>query len=184
MKMRKVLILCGFVAAFLCLAQNANAQYAGPIHREGAFLADQRGNILSNHEVLTLIGQDIYDQTYVGAQKQRKAGKTLIWSGIGGMVGGAVLYGVGISKVAGQVNQNSSSEDIQKALESNPGSAGMVLGGTLLMAAGAIALDAGIPLAIIGKKRLDWVADNYNGRKNLAYQVGATPNGVGLAVRF
>ena len=76
--MRKALILCGFVAAFLCLAQNANAQIAGPIHRDGAFLADQRGNILSNQEVLTLVGQDIYNQTYVGAQKQRKAGKD--WS--------------------------------------------------------------------------------------------------------
>ena len=182
--MRKALILCGFVAAFLCLAQNANAQIAGPIHRDGAYLADQRGNILSNQEVLTLVGQDIYNQTYVGAQKQRKAGKALIWSGAGGLVGGAVLYGVGLSKIAGEVNQNSSKDEIQTALERHPGSAGMVLGGTLLMAAGAIALDAGIPLAIIGKKRLDWVADNYNGRKNLAYQVGATPNGVGIAVRF
>ena len=79
--MRKALILCGFVAAFLCLAQNANAQIAGPIHRDGAFLADQRGNILSNQEVLTLVGQDIYNQTYVGAQKQRKAGKALISTG-------------------------------------------------------------------------------------------------------
>ena len=182
--MRKALILCGFVAAFLCLAQNANAQIAGPIHRDGAYLADQRGNILSNQEVLTLVGQDIYNQTYVGAQKQRKAGKALIWSGVGGMVGGGVLYGLGFSKIADKVNQNSSKDDIQKAFEGAPGSAGMVLGGTLLMAAGAIALDAGIPLAIIGKKRLDWVADNYNGRKNLAYQVGATPNGVGIAVRF
>lgn len=182
--MKKVLILGGLVAAFLCLAQNANAQYAGPIHREGANLADQRGNILTDHEVLTLIGQDIYDQTYVGAQKQRKAGKALIWSGVGGMVGGAVLYGVGLSQIAGEVNQNSSKDEIQTALEKHPGSAGMVLGGTLLMAAGAIALDAGIPLAIIGKKRLNWIADDYNARKGVAYQVGATPNGVGIALRF
>ena len=182
--MRKALILCGFVAAFLCLAQNANAQIAGPIHRDGAYLADQRGNILSNQEVLTLIGQDIYNQTYVGAQKQRKAGKALIWSGIGGMVGGAVLYGVGFSKIADKVNMNSSQDEIEKAFQGAPGSAGMVVGGTLLMAAGAVALDAGIPLAIIGKKRLDWIADDFNARKNLAYQVGVTPNGVGLAVRF
>ena len=182
--MKKVLILSGLVAAFLCLAQNANAQYAGPIHREGANLADQRGNILTDQEVLTLIGQDIYDQTYVGAQKQRKAGKALIWSGAGGLVGGTVLYGVGLSKIAGEVNQNSSKDEIQTALEKHPGSAGMVLGGTLLMAAGAIALDAGIPLAIIGKKRLNWIADDYNARKGVAYQVGATPNGVGIALRF
>ena len=91
--MKKILIISGMIAAFLCLTQNANAQYAGPIHREGANLADMRGNILTDHEVLNLIGEQVYDETYVGACKQRKAGKTLIWSGLGGMVGGAVLYG-------------------------------------------------------------------------------------------
>ena len=55
--MKKILIISGIIAAFLCLAQNANAQIAGPIHRDGAYLADQRGNILSNQEVLTLVGQ-------------------------------------------------------------------------------------------------------------------------------
>ena len=106
--MKRFAFLCGLVAALLCLAQNASAQYAGPIHRNGAYLADARGNILSDQEVLTLIGEQVYDETYVGASKQRKTGKTLIWSGIGGLVGGAVLYGVGVSKVSGQVNQNSS----------------------------------------------------------------------------
>ena len=182
--MKKILIISGMIAAFLCLTQNANAQYAGPIHRQGANLADMRGNVLTDHEVLSLIGEQIYDETYLGACKQRKAGKTLIWSGIDGMVGGAVLYGVGFSKIAGSVNQNSSNEEIQRALENNPGSAGMILGGNLLMSAGAIALDAGIPLAIIGKKRLNWIADDYNARKGLAYQVGVTPSGVGLALRF
>ena len=37
--MRKALILCGLVAAFLCLAQNANAQYA----RQGANIVDKSG---------------------------------------------------------------------------------------------------------------------------------------------
>ena len=100
------------------------------------------------------------------------------------MVGGAVLYGAGYAKIADKVNQNSTKEEIQRALEATPGSAGMILGGTLLMSAGALALDAGIPLAIIGKKRLNWIADDYNARKGLAYQVGVTPNGVGLALRF
>ncbi len=60
----------------------------------------------------------------------------------------------------------------------------MCLGGLLLELTGSAALDAGIPLAIIGKKRLDWVADNYNGGVNLTYHVGATPNGFGLTLRF
>ncbi len=182
--MKRFAFFCGLVAALLCLTQNANAQYAGPIERHGINLTDNRGNVLSDHEILNMIGEEVYDATFVGARKQMKAGKTLIWSGLGGMVGGAVLYGVGLSKVAGKVNQNSSKEDIQKAFEGDPGSAGMVVGGTLLMAAGAIALDAGIPLAIIGKKRLNWVADDYNARKGLTYQMGVTPSGVGLAINF
>ena len=180
--MKRFTFLCGLVAAFLCLAQNAHAQYAGPIHRQGANLADARGNILSDHEVLTLIGEQVYDETYVGAVKQRKTGRTLIWSGIGGLVGGAVLYGVGMNKA--QITTSSPKEEMEKAFKDNPGSAGMVLGGTLLMAVGGIALDAGIPISIIGKKRLNWVADDYNARKGLTYQIGATPNGIGFALNF
>lgn len=182
--MKRFAFLCGLVAAFLCLAQNAHAQYAGPIHRQGANLADMRGNILTDHEVLNLIGEQVYDETYVGACKQRKAGKSLIWGGIGGLVGGAVVYGIGFSKVADKVTQDSSTEAMQKAFEENPGSAAMVVGGTALMAVGAVALDAGIPLAIIGKKRLNWVADDYNARKGLAYRVGVTSSGVGFALNF
>lgn len=49
---------------------------------------------------------------------------------------------------------------------------------------GGVLLDIGIPLSIIGKKRLDWVADDYNARKGLTYQIGATPSGVGFALNF
>ena len=180
--MKRFAFLCGLVAALLCLAQNASAQYAGPIHRSGAYLADARGNILSNHEVFNLIGEQVYDETYVGASKQRKTGKTLIWSGIGGLVGGAVLYGVGLNKA--QITTSSTKEEMEKAFQDNPGSAGMILGGTLLMAAGGVLLDIGIPVSIIGKKRLNWVADDYNARKGLTYQFGATPSGVGFALNF
>ena len=54
--MKRVLIISGIIAAFLCLAQNANAQYAGPIHRQGAHLADMRGNVLTDHEAVGALG--------------------------------------------------------------------------------------------------------------------------------
>lgn len=178
-KMRKALILCGFVAAFLCLAQNANAQIAGPIHRDGAYLADQRGNILSNQEVLTLVGQDIYNQTYVGAQKQYKAGNGLIWGGVAGVglgLVGAVLTGVQVGK------KNYS--DVETALKNDSSIAGMYLASTAVMSAGATALSAGIVLKTIGKKRLNWVEGQANATKGYSLNLGATPNGVGIAVRF
>ena len=178
--MRKALILCGLVAALLCLAQNANAQYA----RQGANIVDKSGYVLSDSQLTKLVGNEVFQQTVVGARKQYKAGKTLIWSGAGGLVGGAVLYGAGLAKIADKVTGNSSKEEIQKALEANPGSAGMILGGTLLMAAGGVALDAGIPLLIIGKKRLDWVEGQANAAKGYSIDLGTTPYGVGLAVRF
>jgi hypothetical protein len=48
----------------------------------------------------------------------------------------------------------------------------------------SLALEIGIPFDIIGKKRLDWVAENYNMDHPLSYHFGATPNGIGLALQF
>ena len=79
--MRKALILCGLVAALMCLAQNANAQYA----RKGANIVDQKGAVLSDQELISIVGNDIYEQTVIGARKQFKAGKKLITGGIIGI---------------------------------------------------------------------------------------------------
>lgn len=35
-----------------------------------------------------------------------------------------------------------------------------------------------------GKKRLNWVVDDYNLHRGFTYRIGATPNGVGLAINF
>ena len=64
-------------------------QYATSLHREKGNLVDGRGLVLSDNEVLNLIGDEIYNETYVGAKKQCKAGRTLIWSGAAGMLAGA-----------------------------------------------------------------------------------------------
>ena len=173
--MKKFALIIGLVAAFLCLAQNANAQYA----RKGANIVDQNGYVLSDSQLTKLVGNDVFQQTVVGARKQYKAGNGFIWGGVAGIglgLAGAVLTGIKV----GKANYN----DVETALKNDSSIAAMYLGSTAVMSLGASALSAGIVLKTIGKKRLDWVADNYNGRKNLAYQVGATPNGVGIAVRF
>ena len=53
------------------------------------------------------------------------------------------------------------------------------------MLVGGALLEAGIPIRIIGKSRLNWVENNYNDySRNVSLHVGAAPHGVGLTLRF
>jgi hypothetical protein len=56
--------------------------------------------------------------------------------------------------------------------------------GSVATALGGTALTVGIPLKIIGQSRLNWVENDYNDRQRISLNVGATPSGVGLALRF
>ena len=177
--MKRITLFLCLLVAFLCIAQSANAQYATSLHREHGSLVDGRGLTLSDNDVLNLIGDEIYNETYVGAKKQCKIGRTLIWSGAAGMVAGAgmLLYGQHLFVNSPYMNELDPETDGRIGLA-------LCLSGLLLEVTGSVAFDAGIPLSIIGKKRLDWVADNYNGGVNLTCHVGATPNGFGLTLRF
>ena len=181
--MRKIAILCGLVATFLCIAQSANAQYApSSLRRDHGNLVDSRGNILSDAEVLNLVGEQVYNETYVGAKKQYKIGHKLVWGGVAGtvvglgaMVGGQYLFANNTYWAGNDVT-----EQTIHFSDEGKGMAGLVLcvGGLLMTSLSSIALEVGIPFTVIGKKRLDWVG------VNLTYHVGATPNGVGIALNF
>jgi hypothetical protein len=172
--MKKVLILCGFIAAFLCLAQNANAQYA----RKGANLVDMNGTVLSDQAIINLVGNDVFEQTVIGARKQYKAGNGLIIGGIVGMgagLAGAVLTGKAIA--------DRGYSDMETAISHDGSIAAMYIGSSALASLGFTALSGGIAFKTIGKKRLNWVADHANGVA-MTYHVGATPNGLGVALQF
>ena len=172
--MKRFALLCGLVAAFLCFAQNADAQYA----RKGANLVDPAGTVLSDQAIINAVGNDIYQQTVIGARKQYKAGKALITGGIIGIgagLAGAVLTGVKVGK-AGY-------SDLETAAQKDASIAAMYLGSSAIMSLGATALSGGIVFKTIGKKRLNWVAGQANG-VGMACQFGPTPDGVGLALRF
>ena len=167
---------CGIIAALLCLTQNANAQYA----RKGADLVSQNGFTLSDQEIINIVGNDVFDQTVIGARKQYKAGKGLITGGILGI--GAGLAG---SVLAGVKAANDGYNDFQRAVENDGSVLAMYLGSVAALSLGSAALTAGIPLKVIGKKRLDWVAEEANrGSGNVTLNVGATPNGFGIALNF
>ena len=152
-------IFCGLLVAFLFLAENANAQYAGPVQRHKANLVDTQGNILSDAEVLDLVGEDIFHETYVGAKKQYTAGRKMI---IGGAIGAGASMAISIIGFNLAYDSAYLKESGQIAFR-NEGEAivGFVCyyGGLAAAGLALSVLEAGIPLQIIGKKRLNWVCD-------------------------
>jgi len=188
--MKKFAILCGLVAAFLCLAQNANAQHITEIHRDRAGFTDQAGLPISDAELINLIGPEIYRETVVGARKQYQVGRKLIIGGAIGMGAGlvSVLGGLGVLAASSEDYTYYDGQYEYRHPESPAGEAfGIMLMATGYVAviAGGVALDAGIPLHIIGKSRLNWVENDFNGRNHaVTARFGAAPHGVGLTMNF
>ena len=181
--MKRFAILCGLVAALLCLTQNASAQYA----RKGANIVDRSGYVLSDSQLINVVGQNVFDQTVVGARKQYKAGNGLIWGGVLGIAAGIAgsVYSIVKLNDAGYTNVDLTSyEDIKKIMDKDPSIAAMYLGGSALASVGGTAFTAGIILKTIGKKRLNWVEDQANAARGYSLNVGATPGGMGLYLNF
>ena len=128
---------------------------------------DENGNRLTDGQMRSIIGDKIYEETYIGATKQFNAGKKLITFG-------AIGFGVGlVSAVTCAALYDSYEEDVY-------------LGGVYLGSAigilGALALNAGIPLKIFGKSRLYWIADDYNESKGYTLRVTGSSAGPGLGL--
>ena len=186
--MKKFFSLCGFVAAFLCLAQNANAQYLpNQIHRDGAGFVDEHHRMLSDGELIDAVGIDIYEETILGARKQYTAGRKLITGGAIGLGAGLLgtLAGVALLAAGSATYYESGQTRYEIADEGYAvAGAGFLLLGVSAMAAGSAALTAGIPLKVIGQSRLNWVENDYNERQGYTLHVGAAPHGVGLTLNF
>ena len=195
--MKRILIVCGLAAALLGLSQNASAQYASQIHRDGTAFMDDRGVSLSDAELVQLIGPEIYYETVVGARKQYRAGRKLITGGAIGAGAGflGVLTGTYLMMASTGESFDSffddfndypdwhhdRSEDAYMAMTG----AFLFVGGYAAAILGSLALEAGIPLKIIGQSRLNWVENNYNDRNRDAYfRFGFAPSGVGLTLNF
>ena len=188
--MKKFTILCGLVAAFLCLAQNASAQYATEIHRDRAGFTDQVGRPLTDAELINLIGPEIYRETVIGARKQYNAGRKLIIGGAIGMGAGlvSVLGGLGVLAASSEDYTYYDGQYFDRYPDNETGEAiGVLMAATGYVAviAGGVALDAGIPLHIIGKSRLNWVENDFNERSHaVTARFGAAPHGIGLTMNF
>lgn len=166
---RVFIILMGIFALGLGQAQaQINPDYLSM--KKGKFY-DENGRVLTDGQMRQIIGNQIFEETYRGATKQFKAGKSLItWGAIG----------LGVGAVAAGACTALYQDSYDDALIAG------AYGGYALATLGAIALEVGIPLKIIGKSRLNWIADNYNESKTISLHVTGCPvaPGLGLALVF
>lgn len=144
---------------------------------------DQNGVWLDEAQVRSIFGDEIYQETFVGARKQYRAGRNLV-------TGGLITVGAGLACTLVSFAHAHGSEyyDEPEPLGEDPDSsiAAGVAFGIVAMVAGGIAVDAGIPLMIIGTRRLAWMEDEYNSRPKHAWSLSfrQTRNGAGLVLSF
>ena len=144
---------------------------------------DRNGVWLDEAQVRLLFGDEIYQETFVGARKQYRVGRNLL-------TGGLVAVGAGLACTLVSYSNTHGSEyhDEPEYLgeDPDPSIAAGVAFGILTMVAGGIAIDAGIPLMIIGTRRLAWMEDEYNSRPKHAWSLSfrQTRNGAGLVLSF
>lgn len=139
---------------------------SGSLHYVGKGDFVINGSQLTEGELYNLVGDKVYYETYLSAQKQRRAGLPIGIVGAGLVGATTVWYLVGID--ANWVKEKT--VVISSAI-------GWTIG---------FAASAGIAYYIIGTKRLKWIANDYNHRNGYAttFQVGPTSNGVGLVLNF
>ena len=185
--MRKSIIFCGIVAAFMFLTHNADAQYLpAQIHRSGASFVDEHGRTLSDNELIDAVGMDIFEETVIGARKQYTTGRKLVVSGAAGLgVGLAGIVG-GALMIAAANPQQGQDGRVYYGNEDLAAAGGVVTGlSAIAMSLGGTALTVGIPFKAIGQSRLNWVENDYNERsRGYSIHVGAAPHGMGLTLNF
>ena len=185
--MKRFFVICILLAASLGFAQEMKAQFAGPIVRKDANLVDRNGNILSDEDIIGLVGSDVFEETVVGARRQLKAGKGLIIGGAAGIGIGlvfAVFTGVAMANNSAQYDR-----DMRDGRRDDFYTYGyapaLYFCSVAFTSLGLTALGGGIAFRAIGKGRLGWVADQCNSHKTVAtLEWSATPAGAGLVMRF
>ena len=195
--MKRIILLCSLAVLLTGISQNASAQYTR-IQRDGTDFVDLNGKVLSDQALIDLVGEDVYFDTVVGARKQYNAGRKLI-------LGGAISLGAGcLTALGGAALLMASNggpivyyetdyrsnypdryyyDDYGDGLGTIAGGV-LIVGGYCAMIAGSLVLEAGIPLKIIGKSRLNWVEGQANAVRDYSFKFGSTPHGVGLTVTF
>ena len=194
--MRKLLCTITLLIAAECFV---SAQTRAPLDRRLGNLVDGEGIVLTDAEVLDLIGEQVYYETYLGAKKQCETGRTLKWIGVAGTAVGQSAMAIGSFSAVLRIfsifipksYNNPQHPDIPTS-ENNAQHAEdrfqlaeiLIDGGAIVSCLGVVCFSTGVTFSLIGKNRLEWIADDYNSNRNLTWSVGATPNGVGVVLKF
>lgn len=156
----------------------------GPLEYRWGHYYDRRGRLYAE-QLQDYLGVSLYGSDYRKACSQYQCG---LWLTIGGatLLVSSIISGAMLS----DHNRAVASMNMPSSMRGNDHSsmgALYVAGGI----AGAACLGAGIPLWIKGNRKLNAIADDFNqryGRNAYGYKsslsVGATGNGVGLALSF
>ncbi len=199
--MKRILFLIS--AILLSWAANAQNQsveralpspYSPSVYAEisrGEFLLN--GHELNEWETRQVIGNEIYSKTFAPARRQRKAGLVLtIVGGVTTGLGGIIAIGGAAGMAATPVNtwqqdSNGRTQDRPYSYQRDYSSAqAALLTGTGIFLAGSTMLSVGIPLLVIGQKRLNWVAEDYQEKmaRKASLNLSSGSNGVGLSLAF
>ena len=193
MKLRLFLL----TALLLAGGFGASAQWApDALTYKRGHLRDGK-QVLTDLEVREIIGEEIFQETYVGARKQYKAGLGLLIGGGVVTLSGAIICNRAESFIKDRgkgtlwaiiktswnkgsmddVGLDQAAEDVTKGIVWYFCGAGVSYVGTTL-------LKFGIPFYAVGRKRLEWIADDYNRRNAPSLEITATPFGPGLRLQF
>ncbi len=121
-----------------------------------------------------------YYDTFKSAQVQRRMGNVFIPVGAG-LIGLGTLYGAISIGLAVDSYKESWGTEIWTS-DLTP----FTIVSLSCIAVGGTLLSIGIPLKVIGTKRLKWIASDYNARHSTtaSLSIGPTPDGLGLMLYF
>lgn len=159
------LVLLSCMTALAQYKDNGGVQ-PGRLYYTGKGDFSMGGNRLSEEAIHDLIGEQVYYDTYVPAQKQRRIGLPLGFVGVGLLAADIAFYAAFIDSP--QIHERD-----------------VVLVSSIVGSLGAIA-GAGFVFHFIGKGRLKWIAEDFNRRNGYAasWRLGPTRSGVGLSLNF
>lgn len=159
----KLLMAVALVLGFIGMPVRMDAQYATERidYKRGSFY-DAEGFKLGDEQIREVFGNDIYNDTYLSARKQFKAGKIMTDIGLG-ILGTEALFLTLVATNAFSYNFDDFGQFLGAFLVG-------LYGGIIVTGVGFVSLSTGMILRNIGNSRMKWMS--------------TAPHGVGIAINF